>query len=164
MRLLAAVPVFVAIGLAVACGDADNTGLRETPSGGGDDASAATGPLFGPGGARDAGQDRAPDFRDPKAGDGSCGAPNTVCSGACVSLNTDESHCGLCGRACQGGGTQCVGGTCQCTAIGMAYCDDAQGTGCRDVASDVNNCGSCGFVCDANLYDRCENSACLEPE
>jgi hypothetical protein len=114
---------------------------------------------------KDGGVDGGPDFRDPKAGDGACVAPNTVCNGACVSLLVDENNCGQCGRVCQGGsGAACIGGACTCTAIGMMYCDDGQGTGCRDVRTDVNNCGACGSVCDPNQFDRCENGQCLEPE
>jgi hypothetical protein len=116
------------------------------------------------GAAQDAGADRGPDFRDPRATDGACSPPNMVCDNACISINNDVDHCGSCTNACQGPGTICVGGACGCGANNEMYCMDGQGTGCRDVKSDVNNCGACGNVCDPNIYDRCENGICLEPE
>src|SRR5207244_4000041 len=48
-------------------------------------------------------QDAAPDvspYKDPKAGDGGCSAPNEVCSGICTAVDTDPTNCGACGSAC----------------------------------------------------------------
>src|SRR5438067_9588188 len=45
--------------------------------------------------------------------DGGCPVGLTLCSGACVKLSDDPSHCGACGTAC-GGGKACIGGACAC--------------------------------------------------
>jgi hypothetical protein len=41
-----------------------------------------------------------------------CPSSYTICSGACVSLQSDLLNCGACGAACSGG-TECFSGTCK---------------------------------------------------
>src|SRR6185437_11516922 len=72
-------------------------------------------------------------------------------NGCEVDTGTDASNCGACGNVCKvsnGMGT-CSGGTCttaMCDA-GYADCDGNPANGCEtNVASDVNNCGSCGHA------------------
>lgn len=84
-------------------------------------------------------------------------------------LQTDTSHCGMCGRACSGA-QDCCGGSCanlatsnsHCGACGMA-CASGQsccGGACRDLQNDEANCGACGRVC-ANGQSCCGGS-CID--
>jgi hypothetical protein len=77
-----------------------------------------------------------------KGAGGGCTCPTgqTVCSGQCVSLTTNQ-NCGSCGNACSGGKT-CQSGACACPQ-GQTAC----GGVCRDLATDVANCGQCGNAC-----------------
>ncbi|MBK6534692.1 MAG: hypothetical protein IPF99_35630, partial [Deltaproteobacteria bacterium] len=58
-----------------------------------------------------------------------------MCAGLCVSVQTDNSHCGACGAVCAGG-TRCAGGACQCPT-GQGLCAGL----CRDLSADNGNCG-----------------------
>jgi hypothetical protein len=51
------------------------------------------------------------------------GAASLVCNGACVDVSSSAEHCGMCGRACTGGG-RCVMGACQpgCGLAGLPCC------------------------------------------
>lgn len=75
-----------------------------------------------------------------------CPQGETDCDGRCVSLLSDEAHCGACGTAC-GGLEACSGGSCAC-ARGVAECGGA----CTDLARDAENCGACGLACEAAAY------------
>lgn len=148
-------PLFLAISLAivaVACGGSDPGSLgggsaQNRPNATG--AGSATG---------DAGADAKPDFRDPKAMDGGCAAPNLVCNNACVAVGSDHDHCGACGNTCIGDDSVCIASRCACTGPLRDYCD---GVGCMDVSSDFDNCGSCGNACDPNQYDACVQGTCV---
>lgn len=103
----------------------------------------------------------APDgngYQDPKAGDGGCSAPNEVCNGVCVAVDSDPANCGMCGNACTGGDAICLAGKCACGTAGMDYCD---GVGCMDVSSDFDNCGACGHACDPNNDQACSGGVCV---
>jgi hypothetical protein len=158
-----------------ACGD-DDPGTEPSAStpdaatagdggGGGDpvrlfsgDASIADAPI-----------DRDPGYRDPRAGDAACLAPNLLCptqdpdaspdaGPVCVAVGTDVDNCGACGHQCVGPGATCIASMCACSDLEFDYCAD---TGCMDVSSDTNNCGACGNVCDPNLYNDCVSGRCV---
>lgn len=103
--------------------------------------------------------------------DGQCGAvkcnPNWAnCDGdmanGCETNLFSQDDCGTCGTVCPAG-TQCKGDAnglpmCACPA-GQTYCeqqcfgDTCMGT-CVDLASDVLNCGACGFRCGSAWVTR----------
>ncbi len=143
--------IFVASGV-IACGGPDPSWINTNSGGAHDRSMAANG-----GSSGDAGAD-ANNFRDPKAVDGGCNAPNQVCNGSCTDISSDHDNCGGCGKACIGGDSICVATRCSCTGALVDYCD---GVGCMDVSSDVNNCGSCGNVCDPNQYNACVQGNCV---
>lgn len=66
-----------------------------------------------------------------------CPAGDAACAGACVSLASENAHCGACGRSCGQG--RCTNGTCRCD-FGYGLCSSV----CIDLQNDVNNCGACG--------------------
>ncbi|MEZ4408969.1 MAG: hypothetical protein R3A52_21230 [Polyangiales bacterium] len=78
-----------------------------------------------------------------------CPPGYTDCAGACVSLQTDESNCGACGRRCDAATGLCVAGTCQvggCPAV-RQNCDRDPSNGCEvDLSTDLH-CGGCGWAC-----------------
>ena len=134
--------------LVIACGDASSPRI--------DGPSVGTGSSHG-GGTKDAGPD-GPDYRDPKAGDGACSAPNLVCGGVCVDPSGDTGNCGGCGKTCLGGGAVCNAGSCGCLGTLMDYCDVV---GCMDVSQDFNNCGACGNACNPDSDEKCEAGKCM---
>ena len=72
---------------------------------------------------------------------GKCTCPTgtTLCSGACINLQTDSANCGSCGHTCLSG-QECIAGGCKCPDI------SCKGT-CVDSQNDPNNCGGCGTIC-----------------
>lgn len=81
-----------------------------------------------------------------------CPAPEESCSGTCVSLGSDATHCGSCGNACAAGLT-CVRGACGSSA-GLAAC--AVRTGGAFVT--FSKCGESAmlWVTDAYFIARAE--------
>lgn len=82
-----------------------------------------------------------------------CASGNTCCPSGCASVATDPSNCGGCGIVCSSNhvtpscsGGSCSSGTC---AAGFADCNgDKRTDGCEvSLATDPNNCGSCGHAC-----------------
>lgn len=95
----------------------------------------------------------------------------TDCSGTCKNLLSDFWNCGACGISC-GLGEVCSNGICvpeisvkgnaalalpgHCQAQGKTAC----GSGCADLSSDAQNCGSCGNACPSQA--KCLNGICVE--
>ncbi len=90
------------------------------------------------------------------AGFGDC--DNDPTNGCERSLAADNTHCGMCGRACAAG-TFCSGGTCQSQcAAGTTFCNGA----CVDTRVSTSHCGMCGRTCaaPANGAAACVAGAC----
>lgn len=134
--------------LAMACGDASAPRI--------DGPSVGTG-NSNPSGAKDAGPDGS-NYRDPKAGDGACSAPNLVCGANCVDPSSDTANCGGCGKGCLGNGAVCNAGSCGCLGTLMDYCADV---GCMDVSQDFDRCGSCDNACNPDTDEKCEAGKCM---
>lgn len=85
----------------------------------------------------------------------SCPAGGVVCSGQCVSTESNPAHCGACGQACQTGAL-CAEGACvsDCPSGTMAC-----GQACVDTTNDAFNCGSCDVNCAAG--EQCQGGACI---
>jgi hypothetical protein len=83
-------------------------------------------------------------------------------------VRTDVLHCGACNNACSfaHASASCVDGGCVMGACAMGYenCNATTDDGCESfLASDVNNCGSCGASCAAqlpNAVTACINGGC----
>lgn len=77
---------------------------------------------------------------------------------------TSTTDCGDCGKVCDPQHTvsgRCTNGGCQIGACetGFDNCNGMPGDGCEvDLSSDVNHCGDCTTVCDANL--KCIGGHC----
>ena len=149
--------IALALGGAMGCGSSVNTSAFDDVPGGGGDAAGdvsltdgagddgfggdAGGDGFG-GDAGDAGKKDSAVLDSGVGVDtgvlvdtgGTCG--KTLCSGACVDLDTDPRHCGDCGNACDPK-QSCEGGKCVCAGT------DCDGT-CTDTNTDPKNCGGCG--------------------
>ncbi len=108
------------------------------------------------------------------AGVGACPSGLICCSGSCKNLRTDPNNCGRCGRVCSTNlcnAGRCVAscpsgflissGTCVRTCpMGETACDGQ----CRDLTTDVNNCGGCGTVCASqNSSEICCEGICCAP-
>ena len=91
---------------------------------------------------------------------------NAISADGCeVNLVSDNSNCGTCGNIC-GSGRTCSQGICAqpnpvCSGT-FANCDGNAANGCEtNIATSVNNCGSCGTQCSmANATPACINSTC----
>lgn len=111
--------------------------------------------------------DRPCMYQDPQRTTVACGCPvgQTYCSGVCVNLKENDSHCGACGVSCGSGGVDasvapnvgygCVGGTCgsKCKAQ-FANCNGPIEEGCDTNIYTDDNCGGCGNVCPADQHCR----------
>ena len=85
-------------------------------------------------------------------------------SAACADLLDDPANCGACGNLCPSGQT-CSQGVCSgdvapclggsqgrfCALDAGTNWECCAGTGCTDLTTDPNNCGSCGSVCPAGF-------------
>jgi len=97
-----------------------------------------------------------PDAEGPDADAGpACVAPRMMCGDRCADLQTDTTHCGMCGNSCPMG-QSCVAGACACP-MGEMMCGGA----CRDTAMDPANCGRCGNACP--MGQSCVAGACACP-
>src|SRR6478609_165367 len=98
---------------------------------------------------------------------------NNLASDGCeVNLKTDPNHCGTCAIACSGAGSSgpnCVAGVCSPVCSGTRItCSNPQNGCLIDGATDENNCGGCGKVCDSSAAahvaatngNQCLSGAC----
>lgn len=94
-----------------------------------------------------------------------CLGSQTLCDAQCVDLCCDDSHCGVCGRACEAG-LVCEAGQCMTPAeacelegsMGEATLCEGE---CVDVDTSVAHCGGCGIACPAG--EACVDGSCLGP-
>lgn len=98
------------------------------------------------------------------AAQGNCDAGFTDCGGTCVDLLSDEANCGACGEICESDlvGVACIEGECvrtSCPAALPLQCGETVDD-CVDPATDSNNCGGCGIVCESGLV----GVACIDGE
>jgi len=92
----------------------------------------------------------------------SCAPGRTLCSNACVDVQSDPNNCGKCGVPCSAStahaSNACKSGTCMIAcATGYLDCDGNVLTGC-ETQSDVTNCGACGNACTGSQL--CVKGAC----
>lgn len=107
----------------------------------------------------DAGTDVAvpPDVR-PDTGGPRCDPGAVLCGTNCVSLESNDLHCGGCNRACEGG-SRCVAGACvvpdggTCGA-GLSLCAGR----CVSLLTNGGHCGACDRACPVGW--RCAAGAC----
>jgi formylglycine-generating enzyme required for sulfatase activity len=108
------------------------------------------------------------DVTDVVADTARCPEGQESCDGRCVSLSSDPSHCGACGRACTvaNGTAACEAGACRVAACAMGYadCDGEMANGCEtDTASNSLHCGACGRACMVpGASATCERSVCRQ--
>ncbi len=84
-----------------------------------------------------------------------------ACGNACVDLQTNGRHCGVCGTVCAEG-QRCASGTCalDCPAPGTVC-----GGRCVNLQSDASHCGACDRACSGvpgsvGTLDRCVGGSC----
>ncbi|MFV2055229.1 MAG: hypothetical protein ACC707_02135 [Thiohalomonadales bacterium] len=88
------------------------------------------------------------------------------CAGSCVDTSADINHCGACGAACNAANasSSCSSGSCNISSCnaGFENCNNSYTDGCEvTLASDGNNCGACGAVCNrANASSKCSSGNC----
>lgn len=72
-----------------------------------------------------------------------CTDGDVECGGACVDLQSDPDHCGVCGQVCESA-MACDRGECRdgCRN-GREICDRF----CVDLDADPDHCGGCGITC-----------------
>ncbi|MBL8682345.1 MAG: hypothetical protein JNK05_24465 [Myxococcales bacterium] len=98
----------------------------------------------------------------------SCPSGQMLCSGACVDLQTNANHCGMCGNACPAGPRStpvCAAGRCQLQCEpSYANCDSNASNGCEvNTSTDPNHCTMCGMRCPsggANTVGVCARTQC----
>jgi hypothetical protein len=92
----------------------------------------------------------------------------SCCGASCIPTTMDITNCGGCGVTCAGQHASwvCSSSSCQVTSCAMGYgnCDVMASNGCESfLATDVNNCGSCGAPCAPTVNVAtmgCANNMC----
>ena len=100
----------------------------------------------------------------------SCASGETGCPTSnptyCATLSSDPANCGACGNVCNlpHATAGCASSSCTVAscAAGYANCDGNAANGCEtNTASDPNNCGACGNVCNLpHATATCASSSC----
>ncbi|MGZ3427106.1 MAG: hypothetical protein ACXVCV_10685 [Polyangia bacterium] len=111
-----------------------------------------------------------------------CPGGATGGSGGCFDPSNDPRHCGDCATQCPNGdacvlghcvatpcnppctnGNSCVGGECRCNGGGACGNDQTCcADGCKNLASDPQNCNACGKTCKSGDY--CCKGVCTPPD
>lgn len=81
------------------------------------------------------------------------------CGGVCKDIATDQANCGTCGFTCSQFSARvdrCAGGQCRCGASGSicASNETCCSGSCKNLTTDVKNCGACGSVCPGSDYPQ----------
>lgn len=82
-----------------------------------------------------------------------CPVPLMRCGSACVDVQIDRNHCGICDEACLAAET-CQAGACVCPPGRMAC-----GGSCVDTMTSSLNCGACGTAC--KIGQACNAGTCV---
>ncbi len=92
---------------------------------------------------------------DPPSGTGCEDAAQSLCSGKCVDLQSDDANCGSCGAACEKG-HHCEAGACvaACGELSLTECNSH----CVNTNEDPVYCGDCNTPCDTN--QQCISGVC----
>jgi len=85
-----------------------------------------------------------------------CAPGLTDCAGACVDLDNDFEHCGLCNRECEED-QACGEGQCQPQEC-PGFADACDGS-CTDTDADPLHCGGCSVACD--IDETCAEGTCV---
>lgn len=93
-----------------------------------------------------------------------CNAGFVNCNGSCTNTSTDTHNCGACFNVCSppNGVSGCANGVCVVVACnaGFGNCNGNPADGCEtNLATDRNNCGACGNVC--QFFQNCQGGACV---
>lgn len=88
------------------------------------------------------------------------------CGDKCTLIQVDRNNCGDCLVQCPAG-ELCAGGTCGCpvsvTSGNVVKCPMGQSccgvSGCKNLQTDINNCGQCGTKCAAGA--TCAGGQCI---
>jgi hypothetical protein len=82
-------------------------------------------------------------------------ASQQLCGEACVDLQTNTSHCGVCNHPCPPE-AHCRNGSCETCPSSQQLCGEA----CVDLQTDTSHCGACNQTCTGGT---CRDSQCLCP-
>ncbi|MFC1654507.1 MopE-related protein [Myxococcota bacterium] len=95
-----------------------------------------------------------------------CAPGETDCAGTCVDTNTNVSHCGTCGNACQfaHAAASCAAGSCVMGACdtGWENCDGDPVNGCEADLTSTATCGACDNACQFDhATATCDAGSCV---
>jgi hypothetical protein len=83
-------------------------------------------------------------------------ASQQLCGEACVDLQTNTSHCGVCNHVCPPE-AHCRNGSCETCPSSQRFCGEA----CVDLQTNTSHCGVCNHVCSQGA--PCWGGACIFP-
>lgn len=94
-----------------------------------------------------------------------CSSGKSACGDECYDFLTEVLACGGCGNSCSypNAGASCENGECQMGACleGFFDCNGDPSDGCESDLRDLENCGSCGVVCEySNAVASCDGGTC----
>jgi hypothetical protein len=106
-----------------------------------------------------------PAAEDPACGSSVCRPGETCCFGmVCADLASDVDNCGTCGSICWSNEADtCASGSCICSGSSRKCTGNLDDTccesdGCRDLWTDEDHCGMCGWWC--SFGEECVSGWC----